>query len=115
MGGGLALMLAAQKPDQVGAVVPYYGVIAWPSAQPDYSRLACPVLGHYAELDEWAPPATVGQLDATLKGLDKSCAFFVYPGTDHAFANDDRLEVYNAEAAELAWSRSVDFLRANLV
>jgi carboxymethylenebutenolidase len=37
-----------------------------------------------------------------------------YPGTDHAFFNDDRPEVYNAEAAQLAWQRSIEFLHTQL-
>ena len=40
MGGGLALVVGCQRPDQVKAVAPYYGVIPWESAQPDYSKLA---------------------------------------------------------------------------
>ena len=38
-----------QRPDAVAAVVPCYGVIPWPDAQPDYSALDAAVLGHYAE------------------------------------------------------------------
>ena len=37
-----------------------------------------------------------------------------YPGTQHAFVNDHRPEVYNAAAAALAWQRTVDMLRARL-
>ena len=52
MGGGLALVLATQRPDAVAAVVPCYGIIPWPDAQPDYSAMTAAVLGHYAEKDE---------------------------------------------------------------
>ena len=41
MGGGLALVLATQRPDAVKAVVPAYGLIPWPDAQPDYSQAGC--------------------------------------------------------------------------
>jgi len=44
MGGGLALVLACQRPDAVAAVVPCYGVIPWPDAQPNYSLLSAAVL-----------------------------------------------------------------------
>ena len=57
MGGGLALVLATQRPDAVAAVVPCYGVIAWPDAQPDYSQLSAAVLGHYAGNDDFFTPA----------------------------------------------------------
>jgi carboxymethylenebutenolidase len=39
MGGGLALVLATQRPDAVAAVVPCYGIIPWPDAQPDYTDM----------------------------------------------------------------------------
>ncbi len=45
MGGGLALMLACARPDAVGPVAPFYGLIPWPEAEPDYSALTGPVRG----------------------------------------------------------------------
>src|SRR5688500_6801137 len=39
MGGGLALLLATQRPDAVAACAPFYGVIPWPAAQPDWSKM----------------------------------------------------------------------------
>ena len=56
MGGGLALVLATQRPDAVAAVVPCYGIIPWPDAQPDYSAMTAAVLGHYAEKDSFFTP-----------------------------------------------------------
>src|SRR5690606_28869081 len=53
MGGGLALVAATHRPDKVKAVVPWYGLIPWPEAQPDWSALEAAVLGHYAENDEF--------------------------------------------------------------
>ena len=52
MGGGLALVLAAQRPDAVKAVAPYYGLIPWQDAQPDWSKIDAKIVGEYAELDE---------------------------------------------------------------
>ena len=49
MGGGLALVLATQRPDAVAAVVPAYGLVPWPAAQPDYTKLPAAVLGPAAE------------------------------------------------------------------
>lgn len=114
MGGGLALWIATLRPDRVEAVAPFYGVIPWPSAQPDYSKLRAPVQGHYASDDPSASPEMVAELDEKLTRLGKRAEFFVYPNTTHAFANDDRPEVYNEDAAELAWSRTLDFFRTNL-
>ena len=62
MGGGLALVLATQRPDAVKAVVPCYGLIPWPDARPDYSALSARVQGHYAENDEYFSPENAHQL-----------------------------------------------------
>jgi carboxymethylenebutenolidase len=114
MGGGLALWLGTLRPDAVVAVVSYYGVIPWSDAQPDYSRLAAAVQGHYAANDASASPAAVRALEEQLQGLGKSVECFVYPDTDHAFANDRRSEVFHAEHADTAWRRTVEFFRAQV-
>jgi carboxymethylenebutenolidase len=114
MGGGLALVLATQRPDAVSAVVPCYGVIPWPDAQPDYSALAAAVLGHYASDDDFFTPAAAEALGKQLRGLGKDAEIIVYPGTDHAFFNDTRPEVYNADAAAALWERSLAFFHARL-
>ncbi|HXX91354.1 MAG TPA: dienelactone hydrolase family protein [Acidimicrobiales bacterium] len=114
MGGGLALVLACQRPDAVAACVPFYGIIPWPDAQPDYSAMSAAVLAHIAEKDGWFGPEAAAELETKLRDLGKDVEFHVYPGADHAFFNDARPEVYDAEAARLAWERTIGFLRARL-
>ena len=114
MGGGLALILACQRPDKVRAVVPYYGIIPWPGAQPDWSQLAGAVQGHYGEDDDMTSPAVVRALEQELKDLGKEAEFFMYPKAGHAFANEQRPDVYNEDAARQAWIRTLEFLRAKL-
>jgi len=114
MGGGLALVLACQRPDAVAAVVPAYGVIPWPDAQPDYSAMRAVVEGHVAELDGSFSPAAADALAETLTALGKKASFHLYPGVDHAFFNEDRPEAYDAAAAALLWERTVAFLRSQL-
>jgi carboxymethylenebutenolidase len=114
MGGGLALWLATLRPEKVEAVAPYYGLIPWPAAQPDYTRLTAPVQGHYAELDGFADPAAVAALEEQLHGLGKTAEFFIYPGADHAFTNHHRPEVYNAEHTDTAWQRTSAFFREHV-
>jgi carboxymethylenebutenolidase len=114
MGGGLALTLGTKRPDAVAACVPFYGISLRPDLQPDYSKLEAAVLGHYAELDEYCTPDAARALEARLRGLGKEAEVYIYPGTDHAFFNDSRPEVYNAEASGLAWERTLDFLRSHL-
>lgn len=114
MGGGLALVLAAARPDAVRAVVPCYGVIPWPDAQPDYTRLLAAVEGHYAQLDESAPPAAVHALEEQLRSLGKEATMVVHPGTQHAFFNDTRPEVYDAVEAGKLWESVVAFFKREL-
>ena len=114
IGGGLALWLATLRPDRVAAVVPFYGLIPWSAAQPDYSHMVAAVEGHYAEDDDLAGPAAVRRLEDTLVALGKDVRTFLYPGTHHAFFNDTRPEVYDEEAARVAWVRTLEFLRSKL-
>jgi carboxymethylenebutenolidase len=111
MGGGLSLYLATLK-QQIGACVVYYGVL--PGTQPDLAKLAAPVLGHYADHDEWASPAAVQALEGQLRAAGKQVEFHTYANTQHAFFNDTRPEVYNAEAARLSWERTLAFYRQHL-
>ena len=41
-------------------------------------------------------------------------AIHIYPDSEHAFFNDTRPEVYDAEASGLAWQRTLEFLRSHL-
>lgn len=115
MGGGLALVLATQRPDAVRAVVPFYGLIPWPDAQPDYSKLTAAVQGHFAEHDDMAGPTAARELEDTLTRLGKRARMYVYPGTQHAFFNDHRPEVYDPTAAREAWEMLLPFLRDELL
>ncbi len=114
MGGGLAMMLAAQQPDDVVACAPFYGLIPWEQAEPDWSRVAAPVRGHFAELDGFFGPDKARDLEAKLQGLGKDASFRIHPGVDHAFFNDTRPEVYDADAADAAWADTVEFFRTSI-
>ncbi len=111
LGGGLSLWLASLKP-QVGACVIYYGVL--PGAQPDMAAVQAPVLGHYAEHDDWAGPAAVRDLETKLKDAGKQVEFHTYPDTQHGFFNDTRPDVHAPEASQLSWERTLAFYRQHL-
>lgn len=111
MGGALSLYAASKNP-QVGACVVFYGI--HPNVKPDLANLQAPVLGIYAERDKSVPPAVAHELEAQLKAHGKQAEMHIYPGTDHAFFNDQRPDVYNAEAASDAWRRVLDFYAAHL-
>lgn len=114
MGGGLALVLATQRPDAVKAVAPCYGVIPWPDVQPDYAAMTAAVEGHYAERDDFFTPEAATALGEQLRSMGKEAEIIVHPGTDHAFFNDDRPEVYNAAEAAKLWASVVEFFHRHL-
>jgi carboxymethylenebutenolidase len=110
--GGVLSLYAASRNEQVGACVVFYGI--HPKVRPPLEDLRAPVLGFYAERDKSVPPEAARELEATLKSLGKRAEFHIYPGTDHAFFNDTRPEVYAPEAARDAWQRTLDFFRQHL-
>jgi carboxymethylenebutenolidase len=111
MGGQLAMFAAGNNP-QVQATVCFYGI--HPKVLPSYRDLNGPVLGIFAENDHMATPEAVTALDRELTLLEKEHTFITYTGVDHAFFNDTRPEVYNAEAAADAWAKTIEFFNANL-
>lgn len=114
MGGGLALVLACQRPDAVKACVPFYGLIPWEALQPDWSKLDAAVQGHYAEKDAFFGPDAVKGLQDQLRAVGVEADLYIHPGVDHAFMNDTRPEAYDAQEAERAWRDAVTFLKAEL-
>jgi carboxymethylenebutenolidase len=112
MGGALALYAATKNPE-VSACVVFYG--GHPKVEPDLPSLHAPLLGIYAGNDRSVSTDLVRGLEEKLKQLEKTSDIHIYPGTDHAFFNDERPEVYNREAAEDAWKRTLDFFRKHLM
>lgn len=111
MGGQLALLAGALNP-KVAAVADYYGI--HPAVTVDFSRLGAPVLGIFAENDEFVGREAVAGLQAALAAAGKQMTVHTYPGTDHAFFNDSRPDVYNAEAARDAWDKTLAFFNQHL-
>jgi carboxymethylenebutenolidase len=91
--------------------VPFYGIPGEDRA--DVTKIRAPVLGHYAQHDDWCSPDRVGALEKKLKGANIPVEFHRYDA-HHAFFNDTRPKVYSKPNAELAWTRTVEFLRAKL-
>jgi carboxymethylenebutenolidase len=109
MGASWALWLAARVPDMIGATVVFYG-----SQKVDMAPATSPFLGHFAESDDFVADDEVTVLEADLRLLEKQVTFHRYPGTQHWFFEADR-PAYDPAAADLAWQRTVAFLREYLV
>jgi carboxymethylenebutenolidase len=111
MGGALSLFTACTNGADVGACVDYYG--GHPAIQYNYAGIAAPVLAFFAEHDDFVNP-NIPNIEAGLKGAGKKYEFVHYPGTGHAFFNDERPEAFNKAAADDTWKRTLAFYRANL-
>lgn len=109
MGASLALGLAESRPEEIAAVVLFYGTR--PVTQ---SKARAAFLGHYAEKDPYEPDDEVKALENSLLSTGKEVKYYTYPGTGHWFFEPDRPQAYNPQAAGLAWERTLKFLREKL-
>lgn len=107
-GGGWSLNASIARP--VDATVVYYGNVARSAA--DLAWLEGPVLGHFAEQDQWINHDMVGKFEAAMAEADKPLTTYWYDA-QHGFANPTTAR-YDAEDAELAWSRTTAFLEKHL-
>jgi carboxymethylenebutenolidase len=114
MGGMLAFIIAANRPDKVKAVVPFYG-FPQGSSEPDWSKMTASVSGHMAEHDDFFAPAAAQALEKKLRAMGKNVTLTVHPGTGHAFMGPhNALGTLNTKLAAQIWPQAVSFLKANL-
>jgi carboxymethylenebutenolidase len=108
-GGGKVNEFAVAEPNLAGAVA-YYG--AQPKAD-QVPAINAPLLLHYAGLDDRIN-AGIADYEKALKANGKSYQLYIYDGVNHAFNNDTNAARYNKDAAELAWGRTLGFLKKNV-
>ncbi len=108
-GGGIVNRLAAAG-TSLAAGVAYYGAQIPISEVP---KISCPLLLHYASLDQRIN-AGIADFEAALKADRKPYELFMYEGANHAFNNNTNAARYNKEAADLAWGRTLSFLKKYL-
>lgn len=108
-GGGLVNQLAINSPE-LDAAVAYYGAQPEPE---DVVSIGAPLMLHYAGLDERIN-AGIDAYRQALEQAGKAYTIHMYEGVNHAFNNDTSEARYNKEAADLAWSRTVAFLKEKL-
>jgi carboxymethylenebutenolidase len=109
MGGTFALRAACEIPD-LKAAAPFYGDIP---EEKILARLRAPTLFIAGKRDGWINPAKVNQLREAATKHNLPVEIVSYDA-DHAFFNDTRPEVYDAEAAADAWRRVLEYFRKNL-
>lgn len=109
MGGALTVGAAARLPGFAAAVC-FYGMP--PKAFADPANIRIPFQGHFGTQDDWVTPEVVADTETRMKAAGNPPEIYSYDA-DHAFFNKTRPEVYNAGAAELAWSRMMPFLKTH--
>jgi carboxymethylenebutenolidase len=107
-GGGQVNALAVADP-ALAAGVAYYGR----QPQSGIENIKAPLLLHYAGLDERINAGIAG-FEKALKANGKAYELYMYEGANHAFNNDTNAARYNKEAANLAWGRTIAFLKKHL-
>ena len=114
MGGMLSLIIAANRPDRVTAVVPFYG-FPQGDTEPDWTKLTAAVRGHMAEHDDFFGPEAARALEAKLQAMGKDVVLTVHPGTGHAFMGPhNALGTLNEELAAELWPGVFAFLHEQL-
>jgi len=114
MGGGLAL-LAPTVSDAIVATSAYYPATPWADYQPAWAEYATKSAQIHPSEGDGGPtaPHIVAAADA-ISGAGGTVTVFDYPGTQHAFANDVRPEVYDEPATDLAFARTLELFGATL-
>ncbi len=114
MGGGFVLLLASQQGDKVGAAVPFYGV--GPAVPESYAGITAAVQGHYGRRDDFYPADDARAQEKQIREESGAEVEFHFYDAGHAFHNDtNKLGTYSPGDADLAWSRTIEFLRATVV
>jgi len=111
LGGSWALQTALLYPDQLDAVVMYYGQVAVDRDQ--LGKLRLPILGFFGADDKSIPVHDVQNFRTTLNELGKNAEVLILIGADHGFANPVGRN-YNERSAADAWTKTLDFLKHNL-
>jgi len=110
-GGGWSLNTAMLFPDTLDASVIYYGQVT--EDEDKLRPISAPILGLFAAEDRGIRVESVQAFEQSLERLRKDFEIHIYPNVGHAFANPTGRN-YNAEAAEDAWQKTLDFLSQNL-
>jgi carboxymethylenebutenolidase len=110
MGGALAIAAAVHVPELAAAVC-FYGVP--PPQVADPAKIKIPFQGHFANDDDWITPKVVDTLEQGMRGAGRTPEIFRYDAA-HAFFNERRAEVYDANCASIAWERMLSFLGKTL-
>ena len=109
LGGAYALDMSVTQAEEIAAVVTFYASYSGL----DYSSSKAAYLCHFAQDDPFEPAESVAQMEQELQAAGRPVTVYTYPGTKHWFFEENRPE-YDAQAARLAWERTIAFLHQQL-
>jgi carboxymethylenebutenolidase len=113
-GGSLALWSATLS-DKIVAAVGFYPGMPWERMRPEWPNYAGKAaVIHCDEGDGGSAAPGIQTAKKAIEAAGGEVTLYDYPGTHHAFFNDDRPEVYDAEAAASAWARTLELFRTRL-
>ena len=107
-GGGMSMTLAVRMP-KLGAAVAFYGRHPEPG---DAAKITAPLMIHHGELDERVN-AGWPAFEQALREAGVRYEQYMYADAHHGFHNDTTPR-FDADAAELAWQRTIGFFEAHL-
>lgn len=114
MGGSLALWSATFS-EKIVATAGFYPAVPWERMSPQWSNYSGKAaLIHCSEEDGTSSAPGIQQAKRSIEESGGKVQVHDYPGTHHAFFNDDRPEVFDGDASRLAWARSLEFFRSHL-
>lgn len=114
MGGGLALLAPTVSP-HIDCTVAFYPAMPWPDYHPAWANYAGKeALIHQCEADMPSTGPDIARYAEEIAAHGGIAVVESYPGTQHAFFNDDRSEVHDPKASALAWERTIDVLHRRL-
>ena len=108
-GGGWSYQTARNDLGVKAAVI-YYGAF---NSKDDFSKMRAVTLGNFGEKDQTIKVEKVKEFEPVLKSLNSKNELYIYPNAAHAFDTKNGAN-FNKEASELAWSRTLNFLKKYL-
>lgn len=118
MSGPFVFAAAAAFPERIQAIAAIHGA-NMVTDKPDSphlmtGRIRAETYVACAEIDKWAPPEQMAQLESCMKDSKMKYRLEWYPGAEHGFVFPRRQGIYHRDAAERHWVRLFALFDRNL-
>ena len=112
-GGSLALWSATLS-EKIVATAGFYPVMPWERMRPEWPNYAGKAAVIHCDGEQSSDSPGIRAATEAIEAAGGKITVYEYPGTHHAFFNDDRPETYQADAATTAWARTLELFRSRL-